>query len=175
MTAYSIVNAQPHQLPDLAAIELSAAQMLTGHAPEHVLAETTPIETFRRAMEAGRLWLALGDGMPVGVALVEMLADDLPHLDELDVRPEHGRRGLGSALVRAVCGWAVANKFPLLTLTTFRHVAWNMPFYSRLGFAELPPARLRSELQQVVALEASRGLNPDARVVMGYQCDRRER
>ena len=40
--------------------------------------------------------------MPVGFALVEMLADDLPHLEELDVDPSHGRRGLGTALVRGV-------------------------------------------------------------------------
>ena len=31
---------------------------------------------------------------PVGFALVEMLAADLPHLEEIDVTPAHGRRGL---------------------------------------------------------------------------------
>jgi len=171
---YSVAPAGAEHLSALSGIELSAAQMLKGHVPESVLTETTPIETFQRAADAGRLWIALASGAPVGFAIVEMLAEDLPHLDELDVNPDHSRRGLGTALVRAVCQWARANKFPLLTLTTFRDVPWNMPFYAHLGFVELPPARLRPELRQVVAAEAARGLNPDNRVVMGYWSDQPE-
>jgi GNAT superfamily N-acetyltransferase len=69
----------------------------------------------------------------VGFALVKMLADDLPHLEEIDVHPSHGRRGLGTALVREVCEWATLRGHVMLTLTTFRAVAWNLPFYARLG------------------------------------------
>jgi hypothetical protein len=46
---------------------------------------------------------------PVGFALVEMVADDLPHCEELDVDPSHGRGGLSTALVRAVCEWATVS------------------------------------------------------------------
>ena len=70
-----------------------------------------------------------------------MLADDLPHLEELDVDPSHGRRGLGTA-----------------------------PFYARLGFEELSREILRPELAAVVAEEAHRGLDPATRAVMGYRC-----
>lgn len=171
-TEYSVIQARHEHLPALSAIELAAAQMLQGHAPQHALAETTSIDTFRRAADAGRLWVALAGDMPVGFALVEMLSDDLPHLDELDVRPDQGRRGLGTALVQAVCRWAEVSGFAQLTLTTFRDVAWNMPFYSRLGFSELPRAVLSRELLQVVAAETRRGLDPDARVVMAYPCKR---
>lgn len=45
----------------------------------------------------GRLWVASSGNMPVGFALVKMLADDLPHLEEIDVHPSHRRRGLGTA------------------------------------------------------------------------------
>jgi GNAT superfamily N-acetyltransferase len=102
--------------------------------------------------------------------LVEMLADDLPHLEELDVDPSHGRRGLGTALVRTVCEWATVSRYGMLTLTTFRAVAWNLPFYARLGFEELPREILRPELAAVVAEEGHRGLDPAARAVMGYRC-----
>ncbi len=51
-----------------------------------------------------------------------MLADDLPHLEEIDVDPSHGPRGLGTALVRALCDWATVSGYIMLTLTTFRAV-----------------------------------------------------
>ena len=121
-------------------------------------------------MREGHLWVALAGGTPVGFALVKMLADDLPHLEEVDVEPSHGRRGLGTALVRAVCEWAAASSFPMLTLTTFRAVPWNLPFYARLGFAEIPRERLCPELAAVVSAEAARGLAPETRAVMAYRC-----
>ena len=129
---YSIVSAPERDLDHLAAIELAAARLLVGHAPDSVLRETTDTATFRRAARA------LGGDTPVGFALIEMLATDLPHLDEIDVEPSHGRRGLGTGLVQTVSDWATAAGFPQLTLTTFRAVPWNMPFSVRLGFAELP-------------------------------------
>jgi hypothetical protein len=96
MTApvYSIRPAQAEDVPALSAIELAAAQLLRGHAPESVLAETTDVGRFAEAARKGRLWVAANGNIPVGFALVEMLADDLPHLEELDVDPSHGRRGL---------------------------------------------------------------------------------
>ena len=42
------------------------------------------------------------------------------HLEELDVHPDHGRRGLGSSLVMAVRDWAAATGHEAITLTTFR-------------------------------------------------------
>jgi hypothetical protein len=92
--AYSIRPAQAEDVPALSAIELAAAQLLRGHAPESVLAETTDLGRFAEAARDGRLWVAANGNIPVGFALVEMLADDLPHLEELDVDPSHGRRGL---------------------------------------------------------------------------------
>lgn len=165
---YSIVRAESRHLAALPAIELAAAQLLQGHAPEHVLLETTSLATFAHARAAGRLWVALCDDAVVGFALVEMLTSGLPHLEEVDVAPSHGRRGVGTALVRAVCDWASASGYAMLTLTTFRDVAWNMPFYARLGFAEVSQASLPAELSAVVANETARGLAPNRRVVMSY-------
>jgi GNAT superfamily N-acetyltransferase len=167
---YSIHLAQAGDIPALPAIELAAARLLTGHAPEFVLAETTDVRRFADAARNGRLWVAATGRIPVGFALVQMLADDLPHLEELDVDPSHGRRGLGTALVRTVCEWATVSGYGMLTLTTFRAVTWNLPFYARLGFEELPLEILRPELAAVVAEEAHRGLDPATRAVMGYRC-----
>ncbi len=167
---YSIRSGQAEHIPALSAIELAAAQLLRGHAPESVLAETTDERSFADAARDGRLWVASTGNIPVGFALVKMLADDLPHLEEIDVHPSHGRRGLGTALVREVCEWATLCGYVMLTLTTFRAVAWNLPFYARLGFEEIPREILRPELAAVVSEEADRGLDPHTRVVMGYRC-----
>ena len=168
-SGYQIARARPEDLSLLPAIELAAARLLRGHAPESVLNASTDSDTFADAARQGRLWVALAGDVPVGFALVEMLADDLPHLDEVDVEPSHGRRGLGTALVRTACEWATASGFSTLTLTTFRAVPWNLPFYARLGFVEIPRDRLRPELAAVVSNEAARGLAPETRAVMAYR------
>jgi len=170
MTApYAITPARPGDVRALAAIERTASQLLRGHAPQSVLDEVTDDDTFRDAQAHSRLWVALADDTPVGFALLEMLAADAPHLDEIDVHPRHGRRGLGTALVRAVCDWVVRSGHRQLTLTTFRTVPWNMLFYGRLGFEEVPPTELTPELMAVVRDETSRGLDPRARAVMRWR------
>src|SRR5262249_55748548 len=118
------------------------------------------------------LWVASTGNTPVGFALVKMLAGDLPHLEEIDVHPSHGRRGLGTALVRELCEWATLCGYFMLTLTTFRAVVWNLPFHARLGFEVIPYQALRPELAAVVSEEADRGLDPRTRAVMGYRCGR---
>ena len=44
-------------------------------------------------------------------------------------------------LVLQVCDWAAGNGYASVTLTTFRDVPWNMPFYERLGFRVIPLSR----------------------------------
>jgi GNAT superfamily N-acetyltransferase len=166
---YTIALARPSDLEKLPSIELAAARLLEGHAPEPVIAESTSLEDLRAAQADGRLWVALADDEPVGFAIVEMLADGLPHLDEIDVHPAHARRGLGTALVRAVCDWTAAREFPEITLTTFRAVRWNMPFYARMGFEPVPEREQRPAVREVVASETARGLDPAARCVMRYR------
>ena len=143
--------------------------MLAGHAPPAVLAETTDLETLREATAAGRLWVAIDGSEVVGYARARLLAPDLPHLEEIDVLPSHGRRGIGASLVRTVCDWARRSGHAQLTLTTFRGLPFNMPFYARMGFAEVPADELREELLRTVAEEAARGLDPPRRVVMRYR------
>ncbi len=166
---YTITTARPRDIERLPAIERAAATLLRDHAPRSTLEWTTSESDLREAQADGRLWVALADDAPVGFALVEMLADDLPHLEEIDVHPEHGRRGVGAALVRTVCEWLSRSGHAELTLTTFRAVPWNMPFYARLGFEEVPPGEVRPELAAAVREEAARGLDPRSRVTMRYR------
>src|SRR5258705_8952401 len=167
-SGYTITTATPEHLEALSDIELAAATMFEGYVPASVPQVSTPRSKFQGAQREGTLWVALSGETPVGFALVEMLAEDLPHLEEIDVTPAHGRRGLGTALMHTVLGWVKRAGHQEITLTTFRNVPWNMPFYARLGFVEIPTHEPRPELETVVRDEASRGLDRDQRVVMRY-------
>ena len=168
---YTIAPARERDIGALGAIERAAATLLEGYAPRAVLDEVTEEAELLEAQHAGLLWVALLDDVPVGFALVSMIGHGSPHLEEIDVDPRHGRRGLGAALVRAVCDWASRAGHVEVTLTTFRSLPWNMPFYARLGFREVPTDALSPELRAIVEDETARGLDPAGRVVMRYRKD----
>ena len=167
---YKITAARPNDLLLLPGIELAAAKLLAGHAPESVLTETTSQEDLKGAQSHGHLWVALADDVPVGFAHVEVLEPTVAHLEEIDVHPEHGRRGLGRRLVKAICAWAATAGYRSVTLTTFRDVPWNMPFYARLGFEVIPSQELSPALLLVVEDETRRGIDPTRRVAMRRPC-----
>jgi GNAT superfamily N-acetyltransferase len=163
---YRIVGARPGDLPSLPGIELAAARMLAAWLEEDALAETTSAARLEQARQDGRLWVALDDDAPVGFAHVELLEPAFAHLEEIDVHPRHGRRGIGRQLLAMVCRWAANEAYRGVTLTTFRDPPWNMPFYSSAGFEIVPPADLRPALATLFQREAARGLDPARRVVM---------
>jgi GNAT superfamily N-acetyltransferase len=73
---------------------------------------------------------------PVGFACIDIVDGDA-HLWQLSVHPSAGRQGIGGALVHAACEWARSAGYGAVTLTTYRDVPWNGPFYARLGFVPL--------------------------------------
>jgi GNAT superfamily N-acetyltransferase len=163
---YYIACARPQDLQQLPAVELAAAALLKGHAPESVLSETTSEQDLRAAQSEGRLWVALARENPIGFAHVEVLGVHGVHLKEIDVHPDHGRQGLGTRLLVTVCEWAARCGYSEVTLTTFRDLPWNMPFYAGLGFEVVSGSELSAELVHIVADETRRGLDPARRVVM---------
>ena len=175
LPTYTITIARRRDLPLLASIELAAATLLRGHAPESVLAEVTPLRDLEEARRQRLLWVALADDVPVGFAHVKLLEAHSAHLDELDVHPRHGRRGVGRQLVLTVCEWAERGNYAAVTLSTFRDPPWNMPFYANLGFEVIAPNDLSPALQAVVTEEVARGLDPTRRVVMRRHFDSRHR
>ena len=167
------VSADVAALPD---IERVAARVFTTYPgdlgiPEELYDRPNSIDTFNAAQRAGRLWVAKArNGELVGFALV-MEIQGYAHLDELDVLPSHGRRGIGSALLAAVCTWARDTGHPAVTLRTFRDVPWNAPFYQKRGFRITESAELSAAHLQLEEAERSRGLRTDVRVTMVYEMD----
>jgi len=165
--SYTIVRAAPGHVAALPAIELQAAARFRGwNVPEAIMRVATPAAVLRDAQAAGRLWVALDQaGVPVGFALAAS-SRHRAFLEEVDVLPQCGRRRVGAALVQAVAQWAAASGHRELTLTTFRDMPWNLPFYETLGFAAIDPGDVDEELTQRLAAETARGLDPARRVAM---------
>jgi GNAT superfamily N-acetyltransferase len=164
---YEIRQANSQDIPTLPEIERAAGRLFAGlDLVQDLENHTVPLEELARAQKAGRLWVATERrDQPVGFALVTVV-DGLAHLEELDVHPDHGRRGLGTALVERVCEWAKREGFAAITLSTFRDLPWNAPFYARIGFRALAEDELTEGLLQLRETEAERGLPIAERVVM---------
>ena len=127
--------------------------------------KVTHISYLKEALEEGCLWVALYMEKPVGFAVASII-DGVGYLDELDVKPEFGRQGIGTRLVSTVIDWARAKNFPCLTLITFRHLAWNAPFYEKLGFRKMAAAEHGRELASLLREERRIGLDASKRVAM---------
>lgn len=156
---YSIQSAKPEHLPRLEAVELAAAAMFPpGALPEDEAAQTMPLAELRQGMEENRLWVALDpENAPVGFALLQV-RESAALLAELDVHPAHGRKGLGTALVKEVAAAARTRGFAALYLTTFAHLRWNAPLYRGLGFEVLQPDEQSAFIKAILADERECGL-----------------
>ncbi len=167
MNGYRVRAARAEDLDALPDIEREAAVRFAPYGLADRLSNIlTPIELLREGLQAERLWVAADEtDCPVGFALASIVGDNA-HLDELDVHPAHGNRGLGTALVDAVCDWAKASGYRAITLTTLRHIPWNAPWYQRLGFRVLEDHELSATLRDLLHEEIQRGLPADRRVAM---------
>jgi GNAT superfamily N-acetyltransferase len=101
--------------------------------------------------------LVAGDP-PVGLCRIDAVGEGA-HLEQLSVHPDHGRRGIGRALLRGGVAWAQSRGYHELTLCTYREVPWNGPFYASEGFVETGPAD---------DWRLARGLEPEEPVLARY-------
>jgi len=93
----------------------------------------------------------------VGFSMASLLGDFL-HLLQLSVLPEFGRRGIGAALLDSVSQQALAAKVSGVTLTTFRDIPWNAPYYEKKGFRVFIHAHLPKDISNILDKEAALGL-----------------
>ena len=150
----------------MAGIERSAGELFRGIGMDDIAnAEPPALAAYEEARMAGQLWVATCRGEVVGYVLALQL-DGQAHLEQLSVDPAHSRRGLGAALVGTVTAWASALGAPDVTLTTFRDVPWNGPYYERFGFEVVDETGWTPALQAVRAHEAAEGLDVSSRVIM---------
>jgi GNAT superfamily N-acetyltransferase len=88
------------------------------------------------------------------------------HIAQVAVHPAAAGHRLGAALIEHLARLAVADSAPRLTLTTYRDVPWNAPYYRTLGFGEIPEPELGPRLRLIRDLERKAGLDRWPRVAM---------
>lgn len=115
---------------------------------------------------AERSWVAVNEtGALLGYVLVDVV-DGNAHIEQLSVLPAVQGTGVGRALIDHVATWALTQRLPALTLTTFREVPWNAPLYEHLGFRFLIEPEVGPELRELRDAETAHGLDPTTRVCM---------
>ncbi|MCP5182865.1 MAG: GNAT family N-acetyltransferase [Pseudomonadales bacterium] len=151
-----IRKANASDLDKIAPIEAAAAALFPpGRVPD--AQETTPLEELQEAAGEGLLWVAEVGEELVGFCIA-WPEDDRLHLEEVDVLPRFGRRGIGRALIDAVIAEARRRKLAEVTLTTFADLAWNGPYYRRLGFRDCKLNELPLALATILEDERRSGM-----------------
>jgi GNAT superfamily N-acetyltransferase len=165
--------ADDDDLPELPALEASAAHLFARIPGLEGLAgtTTTTLESLQRIQGDGQIWVAQGLEDPwfgelVAMACALRFGADL-HIEELSVRADAQGRGLGRAVLAAMLEAALDDGCTGATLTTFRDVPWNGPFYASMGFREVSGTDLPAHLKAALEAEAARGILPmDRRCAM---------
>jgi GNAT superfamily N-acetyltransferase len=118
----------------------------------------------RRAQ--GRAWVAVdAQDRPIAY-LISSIVDSCAHIDQVSVLSEHARRGVGAALIEHLAAIARAEHRPAMTLTAFRDVPWNAPYYHRLGFMIVEAPDQGPELAALVERESATIPSAAPRVAM---------
>ena len=119
-----------------------------------------------RSLLSGRTLLAAApSGRILGFA-ASGTVDGEPYLDQLSVRTQFMRLGIGTALLTATAHRARDDGASALGLTTYNHLSWNRPFYERAGFSVVPELKCGPEMLAVLAHERRWLPLPEQRVAM---------
>jgi GNAT superfamily N-acetyltransferase len=151
-------------LPD---IERSAGKAFLS-LPDLAWIADDDVQSVERHLELianGYAWVAVEKDTLAGFLSAEAAGDAL-HVWELAVHADFQGRGMGRALMEHAMEAAEADRFQAVTLTTFRDVPWNEPFYRKLGFQTLSGLAIPERLQNILDEEVARGLPREKRCGM---------
>lgn len=166
----SVRPACPADLSKLASVERSAASLFREVGLDW-LAEGDTMDPVLLASlcRDGTLWVAVDErDEPIGFLAAHGL-DGLFYIAEVSVARSHQRQGIGGKLIAVAVDHARAAGFDAVTLTTYRDLSWNKPYYSGLGFAEIDPASAGIGHVGKLNAEAKAGHDPARRCVMAMR------
>lgn len=147
-------------------LDHAATECLANHGFPSLLDHLIDEKSMATLLEGRATWIAAdGADRPVGFAVA---SDEGPffYLHELSVDPAHMRRGIGTALLRAVVDHARWAFHTTLALDTFRTVPFNAPFYEKRGFFEVERSVVPEPLAALAERNRPPGIHPAARVTM---------
>lgn len=144
----------------------------TGH-PELATTNGIDVATARRLAAADRLAVAVTSTDELAGFVAWCIEDDPTYLgiSQVSVAPEHGGRGVGTALMHHAIAAARAGGFCAVVLNTQLDVEWNAPWYERLGFAVVPPERWTGWMQACADEQEADGISWTTRCWMELPLD----
>lgn len=148
---YTITAANVDDIPALIAVDKAASALFepTELLEPEALEDHVPAEILETEIPLTNVFVARNQhGWAVGFVLIRMRGTGL-YLDQVSVHPDHGQKGIGRALVIRVLTEAEHRKLPHVSLSTFRDVAWNGPFYASLGFKEIKKEKLEPYMLEI--------------------------
>jgi GNAT superfamily N-acetyltransferase len=154
----------------LAAVERSAASIFRSVGLAWLAdGDTMEVSVLAQRCQEGFLWVAADErNEPVGFLAAQEL-DGCFYIAEVSVAQSHQRQGLGARLIDTAVVHARHTGFGAITLTTYRDLSWNGPFYARLGFVEIDPAEAGPQHREKLQAEAESGHDPSRRCLMALR------
>lgn len=165
--------ARPADAANLPAIERSAAGLFRLDPALAWLADSDVADTAQhlQAIEYAHVWVAENtDGQLAGFLRAVEISHWL-HVEELSVSQEFQGQGIGRTLMLAAIEEARRQRLAGLTLTTFRDLPWNAPFYQRMGFVVLAEENTDAHLTQALSNEVTHGFPGERRCAMRLTLD----
>ncbi|RIJ28238.1 GNAT family N-acetyltransferase [Henriciella mobilis] len=154
--AFSIRPAIRADFSEIIEVDKSASLLFgpTGLLSEEALADHVPAQALQDALNQDWLLVAeMPDKAVVGFVMATVRDGGL-YVDQLSVSPDYGRQGIGTALMRNLEGKAHNRDILELTLSTFRDLPWNAPFYATLGFRHIKRSHLRPFMLEIETAQA---------------------
>lgn len=149
-------------IPTLQTLEALAAQRFLAIPELAILAhsEVTDSQRHKQSIIQRLSWLVEdARGRILGFCYAQELADSL-YLAEISSHPAARGMGIGHKLVAHVRKTAADRDLSGVTLTTYRDIPWNAPWYQRQGFIVLEASSLCSELRDIVQHQTALMLLP---------------
>jgi len=128
---------------------------------------TTTVEEFQESQDRWGLWVAVDAGdRPVGFAKCQPIGRAMLYVGQLSVLPAHAGHRLAAWMLDRAAAFHGPRGITRMTLTTFRDLPWNAPYYSRIGFREVADLAAEVFLKRQVDAQIRAGFPRESRVAM---------
>ncbi len=166
MSDYSIELGRTEHARELRALERAAGTRFESIGMADVAeGEPTPATILEDRARHGRLYVAVASSRRLAGFLFWSPKDGRAYIEEVSVHPDHAGHRLAARMIDRLAA-DVHRKLAALSLTTFRDVSWNAPYYTTLGFVELSRADAGPEHEESWRRQAENGLDMTRRLFM---------
>ncbi|WP_262285556.1 GNAT family N-acetyltransferase [Micromonospora sp. MA102] len=149
-----IRQAPAEVLASLAELQVAAGQVFRDVGMPEVAQNNVDMADLEARQAAGQVWIGEYDGRIAGFVTASVV-DGYAHIEQVSCVPDLAGQGIGRRLMEHVEVIGRHRGTSATTLTTFRDVPWNAPYYRRLGYRELSLHEVGPELQDILSAEAA--------------------